>query len=174
MKIARLLDVDDLNLEKPGAFGFMAPQLHMGMMNTLTLERISEKPENESIVFIHSHPGIVRTGNLFRGWKEGSWGPWLCAILLDPILMLIAISFEESGQRYLYQVTSGVFGGNGPKPDGILAGRMTRGKKKGGLFLVSRKCDVVMNENEMAKLTVKAQDAVWEKVHEIIGPYVNT
>jgi hypothetical protein len=51
---------------------------------------------------------------------------------------------------------------------------MTRGKKKGGLFLVSRKCDVVMNENEMAKLTVKAQDAVWEKVHEIIGPYVNT
>jgi hypothetical protein len=174
MEIARLLDVDDLNLEKPGAFGFIATQLHMGMMNTLTLERIAEKSENVSIVFIHSHPGIVRTGNLFRGWKEGSWGPCLCAVLFDPILMLVAMSFEESAERYLYQVTSGAFGGDGPKLDGILMGRTTKGEEKGGLFLVSRKCDAVMNEKEMEKLRIKAQDAVWEKVHEIIGPYVTT
>jgi hypothetical protein len=53
-------------------------------------------------------------------------------------------------------------------------GRTTKGEEKGGLFLVSRKCDAVMNEKEMEKLRIKAQDAVWEKVHEIIGPYVTT
>jgi hypothetical protein len=113
MEIARLLDVDDLNLEKPGAFGFIATQLHMGMMNTLTLERIAEKSENVSIVFIHSHPGIVRTGNLFRGWKEGSWGPCLCAVLFDPILMLVAMSFEESAERYLYRLLAAHLEGMG-------------------------------------------------------------
>lgn len=173
METARLLDVEDLNLQKPGAFGFIATQFHMGMMNTLILERFAEKPANKYVVFIHSHPGIVRTGNLFRGWNEGSWGPWLSAIFFNPILRLFAISFRESAERYLFQVTSGAFGGPGPKIESILVGRTTRGEETGGLFLVSRKCDTVMNEKEMAKLRVKAQDVVWEKVHEIIGQYVS-
>lgn len=140
-------------------------------MGTLTLERLAEKTENQSIVWIHSYPFIVRTGNLFRGWKEGSWGPWIAAVLMDPILMLFAFSFKESAERYLYQVTSGAFGGRGPTLPGI-TGRTTRGEHKGGLFLVNHKCDSVMNGKELGKLRIKAQDAVWEKAHQIIGPYV--
>jgi len=165
------LDINDLNLEQPGAFGAVATQRHMGIMGTLTLERLAETKENQSIVFIHSYPGIVRTGNLFRGWKEGSWGPWMAAIFLDPILMLLAYSFKESAERHLYQVMSGTFGGRGPTLPGII-GRTTRGEHTGGLFLVNPKCDTVMNEKELANLRVTAREAVWAKTHQIIGPYI--
>ncbi|KAF2875856.1 hypothetical protein BDV95DRAFT_562768 [Massariosphaeria phaeospora] len=168
---ANALNVNDLNLEQPGAFGPMITQLHMGIMGTLTLERLAEAEENQSVVFIHSHPGIVRTGNLFRGWGEGWWGPWFAAIFMDPILMLLAFSLKESAERYLYQVTSGAIGGKGPTLPGIV-GRTTRGEPSGGLFLVSKKCDTVKNEKQLAKLRVTAQDAVWAKVRQIITPYV--
>jgi NAD(P)-dependent dehydrogenase (short-subunit alcohol dehydrogenase family) len=171
METARFLDVGDLTLEKPGAWFVAGTQFHMGMMNTLTLEKLAEEPENAGIVFIHSHPGIVRTGNLFRGWSEGSWGPWLSAIFFDPILRLFAISCEESAGRYLYQVTSEAFGGKGPKGGGVV-GKTTRGKESGGLFLVNRKCDAVANEKEMVKLRAKAGDVVWDTVQGIVRPYI--
>lgn len=170
MENARLLDVNDLKLEKPGAWFVAGTQFHMGMMNTLVLEKLAEEPENAGIVFIHSHPGIVRTGNLFRGWGEDSWGPWLSATFFDPILRLFAISLEESAERYLYQVTSGAFGGKGLRGDGV-EGKTTRGKESGGLFLVSKKCNTVANEGEMIKLRAKAGDVVWETVQGIVGPY---
>lgn len=165
------LDINDLNLEQPGAFGPIVTQMHMGIMGTLTLERLAETKENHSVVFIHSHPGVVRTGNLFRGWQEGSWGLWAVTYFFDPILRLLAYTSDESAQRHLYQATSGTFGGKGPKLPGI-EGRTTRGELTGGLFPVSYKCDTVMNETEMAKLREKAQDAVWAKTHEILGPYI--
>ncbi|KAJ4366861.1 hypothetical protein N0V83_007389 [Neocucurbitaria cava] len=171
LESASRLDTNDLNFEKPGAFGGIATQLHMGIMGTLTLERLAEKKENQSIVFIHSYPGIVRTGNLFRGWGEGSWGPWLCGVFFDPILMLFAFSLKESAERYLYQITSGTFGGKGPTLPGI-AGRTTRGENTGGLFLVIKHCDAVMNEKKLAQLRVTAQHIVWEKVYNIISPYI--
>ena len=165
------LNTNDLNLEQPGAFGPIVTQMHMGIMGTLTLESLAETKENQSVVFLHSYPGIVRTGNLFRGWKEGSLGPWMAAIFLDPILMLFAYSFKESAERYLYQATSGAFGGRGPTLPGV-QGRTTRGEHTGGLFLVNQRCDTVMNEKELAKLRVSAQEAVWAKAHEVIGPYI--
>ncbi|KAF2831568.1 hypothetical protein CC86DRAFT_140909 [Ophiobolus disseminans] len=171
MATARMLHIEDLTLEKPGAFGAMSTQLHMGTMGTLTLERLAEKKANESVTFIHSHPGIVRTGNLYRGFTEGSWGWFMATWIMDPIMVLLAYSFEESAERYLYQVTSGAFGGQGPMLPGI-TGLTTRGEKTGGLFLVNQYCDTVMNARELAKLRVSAQSVVWEKVHEIIGPYI--
>ncbi|KAH7361245.1 hypothetical protein BKA66DRAFT_573592 [Pyrenochaeta sp. MPI-SDFR-AT-0127] len=168
---ARALDINDLNLENPGAFGAIVTQRHMLIMGTLTLERLAERKENHSIVFIHSYPGIVRTGNLFRGWGEGSWGPWMAAIFMDPILMLFAFSFDESAERHLYQATSGAFGGRGPTIPGIV-GQTTRGEHVGGLFLVNQRCDTVMNEKELAKLRQTAQEAVWTKAHQIVNPYI--
>jgi hypothetical protein len=165
------VDTTDLNLDRPSFFGIMRTQPHMGPMNTLVLERLAEMPENESIVFMHSHPGIVRTGNLYRGFAEGSWGMWMAGWFMDPVLWLFQFSFEESAQRHLYMVTSGALEGNGPVLDGI-EGRTTRGKERGGMFLVNLKCDVVRNEKEMGKLRAKAGDVVWEKVQKIIGPYI--
>lgn len=171
MEYASRINVDDLNLEKPGAYGAAASQMHMGIMNTLTLERLAEAKENQSIVFIHSHPGLVRTGNLYRGFKEGSWGSWLAAVTIDPVLMLFSFSFKESAERYLYLATSATFGGHGPALPGVV-GTTTKGESSGSLFLSSWKCDTVTNEKQLAKLRVTAQDAVWSKTYEILSPYI--
>jgi NAD(P)-dependent dehydrogenase (short-subunit alcohol dehydrogenase family) len=52
-----MFNPDDLLLEAPGAFGGIATQRHMSIMGTLALERLAEIPENQQIVFMHSHPG---------------------------------------------------------------------------------------------------------------------
>lgn len=166
-----LFNTTDLNLEQPGAFGAMSTQPQMGVMGTLTLERLAEKEENADVTFMHSHPGIVRTGNLFRGFEEGSWGHWGAKWVMDPLMRVVEYSFEEAAERHVFQCTSGVFGGRGPVLEGVV-GRTTRGEEKGGLFLVNWKCDTVMNEWELGKLRTNAQEVVWEKVHEMIGPHV--
>jgi hypothetical protein len=163
------LDISDLNLEKPGAFGALKTQMHMGVMNSLALEQLADEPDNSNIVFIHAYPGIVRTGNLFRGWIEGSWGLWAAGWLIDPVLRLFAFTYKEAGERYVFQATAAAFGGKGV--EGV-QGKNTRGGTTGGLYLVGRNCDITMNEKEMKKLRVKAKDAVWVKTKEIVGPYV--
>jgi hypothetical protein len=129
LEIECLFNPNDLNLEAPGAFVRLATQPHVGIMGTLTLEQFAEMPENQDIVFIHCHPGIVRTGNLFRGFKEGSWGPWLSAVLMDPILWLAAYTEEEAAERYLFQITSGAFGGTGTELEGAVGKRTRKGWK---------------------------------------------
>ncbi|CAI9633271.1 hypothetical protein GT037_009670 [Alternaria burnsii] len=166
-------NADDLLLEAPGAFGAMASVRHMSNMNTLALERIAQMPENRNIVFMHCHPGGVRTGNLFRGFQEGSWGSWLAATFMDPVIWLMAYREEEAAERYLYQITSAAFGGKGiPLGAGVVAGKNTEGSREGSLFLVHHTCETTLNEEKLKKLRVSAQDKVWIKTQEIVGPYV--
>jgi NAD(P)-dependent dehydrogenase (short-subunit alcohol dehydrogenase family) len=115
-------NADDLLLEAPGAFGAMASVRHMGNMNTLALERIAQMPENKNIVFMHCHPGGVRTGNLFRGFQEGSWGSWLAATFMDPVIWLMAYGEEEAAERVYYWVQA------------LLRGRIQKEVGKGVCF----------------------------------------
>jgi hypothetical protein len=160
IETACLLNVADLGLEAPGAFGPMSNQLHMATMMTLFLERLASMPTNKNIIFMHTTPGIVRTGNVYRGWKEGAWGPYV----MDIVLRLFAYSLEEAAERHLYLVTSGAFGDGKEKT--------AKGEVGGGLFLVNRKGDAVRNERELGKLRKVAGEKVWEKVKQVVEPYV--
>lgn len=171
MENAGGFNVNDMNLEHPGAFGAIPTQRHMATMGTLTLERLAEVEENQQVIFIHSYPGAVNTGNLLRGWKAGSLGPMLVAIVFNPIIWAMGYSLKESAERHLYMTTSGSFGGKGPLLLGVV-GKTTKGKDAGGLFLVNQKCDTVLNEKHLAKLRETAQEAVWAKTLEIIRPYI--
>ncbi|KAI4617306.1 hypothetical protein J4E80_005508 [Alternaria sp. BMP 0032] len=164
---------DDLLLEAPGAFGGMTTMIHMINMATLSLERLAATPENKDIVFIHAAPGSVRTGNLFRGFKEGSWGSWAAWMFMDPVIRIMTYREEEAGERYLYQITSAAFGGKGvPLREGIEEGKNTVGQKDGGLFLIWHTCETTLNEKPLARLRASgAQDKVWAKTQEIVGPY---
>jgi hypothetical protein len=163
---------DDLLLEAPGAFGAMNTIIHMINMATLALERLAGMPENNGIVFIHAHPGTVRTGNLFRGFKEGSLGSWMAWMFMDPILRIMTYREEEAGERYVYQITSAAFGRKGvPLRQGVAEGKNTTGQREGGLFLVHHTCETTLNEKALRKLRVSAQDKVWDKAQEIVGPY---
>ncbi|KAI4647082.1 uncharacterized protein J4E78_009057 [Alternaria triticimaculans] len=164
---------DDLLLEAPGAFGGMTTMIHMINMTTLSLERLAGIPENNNIVFIHASPGSVRTGNLFRGFKEGSWGSWAAWMFMDPVIRIMTYREEEAGERYVYQITSAAFGGKGvPLREGVAEGKNTVGQKDGGLFLIWHTCETTLNEKPLARLRASgAQDKVWAKTQEIVGPH---
>jgi hypothetical protein len=91
---------------------------------------------------------------------------------MDPILWLMAYKEEEAAERYVHQVTSAAFGGKGVLlRKGVVEGRNTKGEKVGGLFLVHHTCETTLNEKALRKLRVSAQDKVWAKAQEIVGPY---
>ncbi|KAI6784039.1 short chain dehydrogenase/reductase family protein [Emericellopsis cladophorae] len=64
------IDLDDLDLKKPGSFGAMQSQVLSATMNTAALERLAA--DSPSITFIHSCPGSVDTGNVRRGFEPDS------------------------------------------------------------------------------------------------------
>jgi hypothetical protein len=53
------IDLDDLDLKKPGNFGSIKAQMQYGTMNTTTLEKLAN--DNPNVTFIHSWPGLVST-----------------------------------------------------------------------------------------------------------------
>ncbi|KAF7554945.1 hypothetical protein G7Z17_g2561 [Cylindrodendrum hubeiense] len=57
----RSVDLDDMDLKKPGNFGIMKAQTQYGAMNTMALEKLAS--DNPNVTFIHSWPGWVNTGN---------------------------------------------------------------------------------------------------------------
>ncbi|CAM1505943.1 Fc.00g115800.m01.CDS01 [Cosmosporella sp. VM-42] len=168
--LSRRFIANDLNLDKPGAFGGIQTQTQMGTMNTLTLDRLAAAEENSNISFIHNWPGAVDTGNMARYWKRSFWSPIPLTTLLKPLFWVIGISLEESAERHLFMSTSGIFGGKGPRIEGISATDTKGGE--GGLYLLNDKCDAKYDHDVLKELRDAAQENVWEKTMEILGPYI--
>ncbi|KAB5546888.1 hypothetical protein GE09DRAFT_194160 [Coniochaeta sp. 2T2.1] len=164
------IDLDDLNLDKPGSFTGFGIQNHTVTMLTMTLEQLAE--ENRDVTFIHAYPGLVNTGNLQRGWR----GRWILQILMNivvaPFFLFWAFTIEESRQRMLYIATSAKYGGRGvPQDDGVLPGLTTRGEETGGLFMVGHMCATMADEKLLTTLRRDAKERIWAKTVEVLGPY---
>lgn len=165
------IDVDDLNLEKPGNFGRYKCLNHTLTMLTLAMEQLAE--DNKDVTFIHAHPGLVNTGNLNRGWR----GRWilqaLANIVLAPFFLLLAFSIEESAQRTLYVMTSAKYGGHGvPLQAPVPPGLTVRGEETGSLFLVAQRGATVANEKVLTALRKETKGRVWAKTTEVLQPYL--
>jgi NAD(P)-dependent dehydrogenase (short-subunit alcohol dehydrogenase family) len=165
-----IINLDDLDLKKPGNFGFMQAQTQYGAMNTTTLEKLAN--DNPSVTFIHSWPGSVNTGNVRRGLDADSiimaWVVWL---VLEPLIRLFSSNDEVSGQRHLFQCTSAFFGGRGVPWKGNL-GVNSWNKQADGLFLVNYKCDCTPNAKVVPLLREKAMARVWDHTQEVLQPYL--
>lgn len=162
------IDVDDLDLKKPGNFGSIKAQMQYTAMNTVTLEKLAN--DNPKVTFIHSWPGWVNTGNVKRG-NPNAIMAWFIWLVLDPVIRLFAISDEESGQRHLFQSTSAAFGGRGISWEGK-PGINSLEKPENGLFLVNYKCNCTPNAKVMPLLREKALGKVWEHTQEVLRPYM--
>lgn len=165
-----LLNLDDIDLEKPGNFTFIRAQSQYGMLHTIALDKVAS--DNHNVTFIHSGPGSVNTGNVRRGLDSQSWFmAWFVWLVMEPLIGLLSYSDEESGQRHLFQGTSAMFGGRGipwlGKP-GINALE----KETDGLFLVNHKCDCTPNAKVMSSLRETAQEKVWTHTQEVLKPYL--
>lgn len=165
---ANAIDLDDLDLKKPGNFGGVKAQAQYMVMNTMTLEKLAG--ENPNVTFIHSWPGMVSTGNVRRGPDPNSIMAWFVWLFLEPLLGLIGFSDEESGQRHLFQCTSAAFGGRGVPWKGK-PGINSLEEQADGLFLVNYKCDCTPNAKVMSSLRDKAQEKIWNHTQEVLRPY---
>jgi len=163
------IDLDDLDLKRPGNFGGVKAQAQYAAMNTTTLEKLAN--ENPNVTFIHSWPGWVNTGNIRRSADPNSITAWLFWLILEPLISLFAFSDEESGQRHLFQSTSAAFGGRGVPWKGKL-GVNSLEKQADGLFLVNNKCDCTPNAKVMPILREKAQGKIWDHTQEVLRPYL--
>lgn len=163
------IDLDDLDLKKPGNFGLMKAHTHYAAMNTTTLEKLAN--DNPNVTFIHSCPGWVNTGNVRRGLDPNSIKAWLVWLILEPLIVLFSFSDEESGQRNLFQSTSAAFGGRGVPWKGK-PGINSLEKPADGLFLVNYKCNCTPNAKVVSLLREKALGKIWDHTQEVLRPYM--
>lgn len=163
------IDLEDLDLKKPGNFGAMKAQLQYLTMNTATLDKLAN--ENPDITFIHSWPGWVSTGNVRRGRDPNSFMDWIVWLFLEPLITLFSFNDEESAQRHLFQSTSAAFGGRGVPWKGK-PGVNSRHRHTDGLFLVNYKCECTPNAKVMSTLREKAQEKIWDHTQEVLRPYL--
>lgn len=161
-------NVDDIDLKEPGNFSLMKAQPQWLMLNTLGLDKLAE--ENPNVTFIHSWPGWVDTGNVWRGIEPGSITSWLVWLFLQPLIRLLSFSDDDSGQRHLFQSTSAAFGGRGITWQGK-TGVNSQNKEENGLFLVNYKCDCTPNAKVIPQLREKAREKAWNHTQQILQPY---
>ena len=163
------VNLDDIDLKKPGSLSGIKGQIQYTTLNTTTLDSLAQK--HPKVTFIHSWPGWVNTGNVRRGMDPNSpWG-WFVWLVLEPLIGLIAISDDMSGQRHLFQSTSAAFGGRGVPWKGK-PGVNSLGQEADGLFLVNYKCDCTPNAKVLPVLREKAQGKVWDHTQEVFRPYL--
>jgi NAD(P)-dependent dehydrogenase (short-subunit alcohol dehydrogenase family) len=163
------VDLDDLDLKKPGNFGGMKAQTQYTAMNTTTLEKLAT--DNPHVTFIHSWPGWVNTGNVRRGSDPNSIMGWFVWLILEPLIGLFSFSDEESGQRHLFQSTSAAFGGRGVPWKGK-PGINSLEKPADGLFLVNYKCDCTPNAKAVRVLRERALGKIWDHTQDVLRPYL--
>lgn len=164
------VNVEDVDLKKPGSFKAWTAQPHYLALNTIFLDNLAS--ENPEVTFIHSWPGLVNTGNVWRSLDADQYVlSWLVWLFLDPIIRLFSSSDEEGGQRHLFQCTSAAFGGHGVPWKGK-TGMSTLGKSDQGLFLVNNKCESTPNVKVVPVLRAKASTKVWEHTREVLRPYL--
>lgn len=162
------IDVDDLDLKKPGNFGGVKAQSQYLALNTLALDKLAQ--DYPHITFMHSWPGWVNTGNIRRSAEPNSLLSWVFWLLLEPLVSLLSFNDEESAQRHLFQCTSASFGGRGTSWTGKV-GVNSKGEEANGLFLVNYKCDCTPNAKVMPTLRETAQERVWDHTQNVLRPY---
>lgn len=167
--LGKTIDLDDIDLRRPGNFGAAKAQRQYGALNTTTLDKLAN--DNPGVTFIHSWPGSVNTGNVRRGLEPNSILAWLVWLFLEPLIGLFSSSDEESGQRHLFQCTSAAFGGRGVHWKGK-PGISSLDKPGNGIFLVNYKCDCTPNSKVVSLLREQAQGKVWTHTQDVLGPYL--
>lgn len=163
------VDLDDLDLKKPGNFGMMKAQTQYTAMSTTTLDKLAN--DNPNVTFIHSWPGWVNTGNVRRGSEPNSLTAWIIWLTLEPLIYLFSFSDEESAQRHLFQSTSAAFGDRGV-PWNREVGINSLGNPANGLFLINYKCNCTPNAKVMPLLRERALGKIWDHTQEILRPYL--
>ncbi|KAK1671745.1 short-chain dehydrogenase/reductase [Colletotrichum godetiae] len=150
-----MVDEDDLDLRRPGNWGFWPASVQATTMGTLALEVLAR--ENPGVSFVHSMPGMVATPGLERARRFGAGGA------------TGEMSVEEAGARGLFLATSDLY--DSQEREGVV--RVPGGvecvkKSSGGIFLVGPQGERVDNEEVLGDMRERGLDEkVWKFTREM-------
>ncbi|KAI0409687.1 hypothetical protein F4802DRAFT_545093 [Xylaria palmicola] len=94
---------DDFGANNLGTLSFRG---HMTSLITLALQRLAAEEQAPEVSFVHDYPGFVKTG-LSRELK--GIGPAVAKAVFAPLMALLHIPIEETGERHTYFATSARF-----------------------------------------------------------------
>jgi len=125
---------------------------HTATFTTLALRHLAK--ENPSVTFVHTFPGLVKTGVFTKG--SGPWVKFFMGWVFLPVVCgLFAVGQEEAGERQFFNATAEFEGG-------------MRVEGKGGLFTVDSS-SVETDRRVVEGLEQEGvQDAVWEFTQGIL------
>lgn len=158
----------DIDLRDPKNFSLPKVAVQSATLNTVALGKLAAQPDHSGVVFIHNHPGEVKTEIFRNGWGGGQADP------ATPLPEKRGISLEMSGERSLYLMTSAQFGGNGtPLGQGCDAGVTVAGTKRGALFCVDERIQCLVPNGFLQRLRLKnGEDIAWKNTLEVLKPYL--
>lgn len=170
MEKVSAINVEDVELKKPGNYTFMKARPQICMLVSIGLDKLAS--DYPHVTFIHSWPGQVNTGNVWRGIDNpNGWLGWVVWLFLEPLIRLISFSDEEAGQRHLFQCTSAAFGGRGTSWQGK-PGLNSLNAQENAVFLVNYKRDCTPNAKVMATLRKDARQKVWDHTLKVLELYM--
>ncbi|OHE92446.1 hypothetical protein CORC01_12237 [Colletotrichum orchidophilum] len=152
-----MVDEDDLDLRRPGNWGFWPASVQATTMGTLALEVLAR--ENPGVSFVHLFPGLVATPGLERVRRFGMAGGGTDG----------EMSVEEAGARGLFLATSDRYDCRGREglvrvPEGVEDVK----KSGGGIFLVDQQGESVENEEVLGDMRRRGLDEkVWKFTQEL-------
>ncbi|KAH7329585.1 hypothetical protein B0I35DRAFT_420496 [Stachybotrys elegans] len=159
------LDMDDLDVAKPGNYSIPRAAVHATTMLTLTLERFAR--ENPNISFVHSFPGLTATRTLYRG-SSGIIGFILQRIVAPLVNTFVSASVEDVGARSLFYATNARYTVDAtaalstPIPEGLDKAATS----KEGVFLVNEKSEGADSEKVLEPLRGENADKVARHLDE--------
>ena len=162
------IPLDDLDLRNPQNFSLQKVAKQGATLNTLALAHLAADPANRGVIFIHNHPGEVKTEIFKNGWGGKTRDPKL----MSPGVKM-GMTPEVSGERSLYLITSSHFGGKGvPLPHGEEGGLTIAKTGRGALFCVNERMECIQQESVLGQLKLRSADEiVWEKTQEVLKLY---
>ncbi|KAF4777132.1 short-chain dehydrogenase reductase [Colletotrichum scovillei] len=141
-------DEEDLDLRRPGNWGYWPASVQATTMGTLALEVLAR--ENPGVSFVHSMPGPVATPGLERARDFG-------------VDVTGEMSVDEAGKRGLFLATSDLYDSRGREGVVRVAGVERVRKSGGGVFLVGPLVERVDNEEVLGGMRERGLDVkVWE------------
>ncbi|KAG8530120.1 uncharacterized protein KY384_005602 [Bacidia gigantensis] len=94
----------DLSLSSPANYGkFLPCAAHTATFTSLAFEHLAKQYPDTA--FVHSYPGLVKTGGV-TGWIGNAWVRWLVEWTLLPLTTPFAVPVTEVGERGLFYLTS--------------------------------------------------------------------
>jgi len=157
--------LDDLDLKR--SFTLRTAACHAVTMTDFSFEEMSKQAPTVS--FVHSYPGVVKTG--FN--KEAGFAVRMASNLAFTLLSPLTVGIQESGERHLYAATSAAFppknGGKGGvevESDKFMKG--SGGEVGSGAYLIGWRGEFRGNEKVLRELRDSgAGPKIWQHTTEL-------